>query len=547
MKRSTFVLLIALACGTLLHPVAAHAHFLWLVRDAQPGGKIQVYFGEAAQPDDPTLLGKVAAAEVWSFEGRGQPKPLNLVQSAESLTAEQARPATSILRHAYGVVEKGGSPFLLKYYAKSYPFALPGTWTAVRDAERLPLEVTPEFDVAGLRFNVTWAGQPLAGAVVTVNGPGLDEKLEGPTDAEGRFVCKLAQAGLYSIRAKHVEETAGTHDGKEYQSIRHYSTLSLHYAPPRLSPASHDLPPLVKGTTSFGGAVTGDALFVYGGNYGSAHEYTNDDQSGDLWRLDLSKPGQWEIVGTGPRLQGLAMVEHRGKLIRVGGFTAQNKSGEPQILVSQADVARFDPQSRTWESLPNLPQPRSSHDAAVIGDTLYVVGGWALQGESKHSQWHATALALDLSAEKLEWREIAPPPFKRRALAIADWRGKLVSAGGMMESGGPTTAVAIYDPVANRWSEGPSLQGNAMDGFGASAFACQNSLYVTTISGSIQRLSGEGKAWEYVGQLAQPRFFHRLLPWQGTQLLVVGGANMEEGKKVALEKLNIAAATVAGK
>ena len=545
MRRTTLLLLFALACGTLLHPVAAHAHFLWLVRDARTGGKIQVYFGEAAQPDDPALLGKVAAAEVWSIEGRGQPKPLKLVQSAESLSAEQARPATSILRHNYGVVEKGGAPFLLKYYAKSYPFALPGTWTAVRDAERLPLEVTPSLDEAGVRLTVTWAGKPLAGAVVTVNGPGLDSKLEGPTDAEGRFVCKLAQPGLHSILAKHAEETAGTHDGQEYKSIRHYSTLSLHYVPAQLSPAVHDFPPLAKGTTSFGGAVVGDALFVYGGNYGSAHEYANEDQSGDLWRLDLNKPGQWEIVGTGPRLQGLAMVEHRGKLIRVGGFTARNKSGEPQNLVSQADVARFDPQSRTWESLPTLPQPRSSHDAAVIGDTLYVVGGWALRGESKNSHWHETALALDLSAEKLEWREIAAPPFKRRALALAEWGGKLACVGGMMESGGPTTAVAIYDPAANRWSEGPALQGGAMDGFGASAFASRDSLYVTTVSGSIQRLSGEGQAWEYVGQLAQPRFFHRLLPWQGTQLLVVGGASMEEGKTEALEKLNIATAKTA--
>ncbi|MFO0906444.1 MAG: kelch repeat-containing protein [Pirellulales bacterium] len=547
MKRTSLFLFLTLACGAWLQPIAAQAHFLWLVRDAQHGGKIQVYFGEAAEPDDPALLSKVAAAEVWSLEGRGQPKSLPLTHSSDSLTADQARPATSILRHNYGVVEKGGAPFLLKYYAKAYPYALPGTWNAVRDAERLPLEVTPALAADGLRLTVTWAGKPLPGAVVTVNGPGIDSKLEGPADAEGRFVCQLAQPGLYSIRAKHSEETAGTHDGKEYKSVRHYSTLSLNYAPAQLSPAAHDLPPLAKGTTSFGGAVVGDALFVYGGNYGSAHEYANEDQSGDLWRLDLHKPGQWEVVSTGPRLQGLAMVEHRGKLIRVGGFTAQNKTGEPQNLVSQSDVARFDPQTRTWESLPSLPQPRSSHDAALIGDTLYVVGGWALKGESKNSQWHETALALDLSADKLAWREIAAPPFKRRALALAEWRGKLVCVGGMMESGGPTTAVAIYDPAANRWSEGPALQGSAMDGFGASAFACQNSLYVTTVTGSIQRLSGEGKAWEYVGQLAQPRFFHRLLPWQGTQLLVVGGANMEEGKTEALEKLNTATAQAAGK
>ena len=41
-----------------------------------------------------------------------------------------------------------------------------------------------------------------------------------------------------------------------------------------------------------------------------------------------------------------------------------------------ADVARFDPKTKQLESLTQLPEPRSSHDAVVIGDKLYVAGGW---------------------------------------------------------------------------------------------------------------------------------------------------------------------------
>jgi N-acetylneuraminic acid mutarotase len=299
------------------------------------------------------------------------------------------------------------------------------------------------------------------------------------------------------------------------------------------------LPDLPQPTTSFGGAIVGDHLYLYGGNYGDAHEYSNEGQSGDLWMLNLKGPTKWERVMNGAKLQGLAMVEHKGILYRVGGFTAMNKAGAEQDLKSQAEFARFDVDQRTWESLPALPEPRSSHDAAVLGDHLYVIGGWALRGQGQDSKWHDSAFRVNLAAPKLEWTAIAPPPFKRRAVAVAAWNDQLYCIGGMQEQGGTTTAVAVYDPASNSWSEGPSLLGSGMDGFGASAFATNGTLYVTTMSGSIQRLSADGKKWEYLGQLSHPRFFHRLLPWQDRNLVVVGGAHMSIGKIEPLELIEV--------
>jgi hypothetical protein len=126
-------------------------------------------------------------------------------------------------------------------------------------------------------------------------------------------------------------------------------------------------------------------------------------------------------------------------------------------------------------------------------------------------------------------------------VAVAAWNGKLYCLGGMREEGGPTTAVAVYDPAKNAWSEGPSLMGGPMDGFGASAFACGGSLYATTISGSIQRFSEDGKQWEYLGQLDYPRFFHRLIPRDNGTLVIVGGGSMSVGKIQELEVLPVAA------
>lgn len=450
MKRMALVFILLLAC-----PALSHAHFLWLLTDStSPQGKVQVFFGEEAGPDDPALLDKVAKAEVWTVGGRGEPKLLTLTKGKDALEADLngvARQATVILRHTYGVVAKGGEPFLLKYSAKTYPFALPGTWQPVSDVERLPLEIVPSWNASKTVLQVLWNGKPLAGSTVTVVGPGIEKKIEGVTDEAGNLACELPKSGTFSIRAKHTEATAGTLEDKEYKSVRHYSTLTLHHQSSRLAPTAHNLPALPKGVTSFGGAVAGNALFVYGGNYGSAHEYVNEDQSGDLWTLNLSNPAKWELAATGPRRQGLAMVEHKGVIYRIGGFEATNKTGEKQNLVSHDDFARLDVSKAQWQALPSLPEPRSSHDAAVVGDTLYVVGGWNMQGGGSGTKWHDTALAMNLSAEKLEWKTIAPPAFRRRALAIAAWNQKLVCIGGMTDSSGPTTSTAIYDPAKNEW------------------------------------------------------------------------------------------------
>jgi hypothetical protein len=55
------------------------------------------------------------------------------------------------------------------------------------------------------------------------------------------------------------------------------------------------------------------------------------------------------------------------------------------------------------------------------------------------------------------------------------------------------------------------------------------------MSGSIQRLAPDGTQWEWLGQLEQPRFFHRSLPWDTRGLEVVVGIHKATGKVERLE------------
>lgn len=532
-----------LACAIVAGLCAdASAHFLWLVANpAQKTGKVEAYFSENASPDDLKLLEKFSNLKIVSVSrGRDGAKKqeIELKPAEAALAGELPSGVSSPLtaQQTYGVITRGGETFLLKYYAKAYPTALPGNWTAVNDVELAAFEITPKLDNGELVLSVTWQGEPAAGDQVTIEGPGIADKIQGNADDEGRFRCKLPEAGLYSIRARHSEETAGKVGEESYKSVRHYATLSLPYTPAKVAAVTHALPDLPRGVTSFGAAIVGIDLYLYGGHFGTPHHYSTDGQSNELWKISLNEPNAaWQTVSTGPKLTGASLVAYDGKLYRLGGFTAKNAEKDDQELWSQDGFAMFDPATKKWTDLPALPEPRSSHDAAVLDGKLYVVGGWNMAGADK-TTWHKTAWVCDLGKSELTWTELPAPPFQRRALSLAAHHGKLYVLGGMQDNGGPTTRIDIYDPAVKAWSEGPALIGGGMEGFGNSSFAIGDRLFASTISGSLQKLNDDNR-WELAGQLQHPRFFHRQLPTATGELVFVGGASMATGKTTSVELL----------
>lgn len=550
-------LLSLLAVCTAFHASVSHAHFIWLSpATTQSGGTVSVYFGEQADDDNSEYLSRVAGVVVSKITGSSASQELILNRTKDSISTAVNFGDNSlyVTTHDLGMMDRGDSKFRLMYYAKTGPNASSAAWQSAKTQDDLKLDVVPSFVDGKVNVVVYFDQKPVAGVQLKAAGPGTDD-VEVETNAKGQASFDIADGGLYSIRARHIDATAGEIKGEAFPETRHYSTVSLMVPTADSSAAKVGLQNLPQPVTSFGAAVSENSLYMYGGHTGSAHSYSTKEQSNELTRLDL-KTGEWQSVVEGPHLQGLALVAHGDKLYRVGGFTAMNDEGEEHNLVSQNTVACFDPAKEAWMELPALPERRSSHDAAVVGDTIYVVGGWAMGGEEK--QWHSTAWKLDLTASPLHWQPIASPGFERRALAAAAHDGKLYAVGGMQQEGGPTTEVAVYDPQSDKWTQGPSLfvkaapkpkdgaekaarsmSSGAMTGFGASAFATGGSLYVTTIQGDLQRLSDDGSKWEVVRDGLTPRFFHRLLPLNKDQLIVVGGSNMSIGKFEEVEVITV--------
>lgn len=289
-------------------------------------------------------------------------------------------------------------------------------------------------------------------------------------------------------------------------------------------------PDLPAPVTSFGAAATPDGqVYIYGGHAGVRHKYSRDEVNGDLY---LWKDGMtsWKKLGSSEPAQGASLVALSNRVLRIGGMAAQNSKDEKQDLWSSETNSSFDLKTSTWTDLPKFAQRRSSHDSVAIGNTLYVMGGWALGGgkiAALEPLWHNTYLTLDLTKPDAQWQS-HPQPFKRRALAVHAIGNKLYAIGGMNSDEEPVTNVDILDTETHTWTTGPALPADSLGGFGFSAIAHEGRLFASGVPGDLLELLGD--AWVPVAKLSHPRFFHRLLPGGIGRLIALGGES-RKGQK----------------
>lgn len=303
------------------------------------------------------------------------------------------------------------------------------------------------------------------------------------------------------------------------------------------SPSSIKAPlaPLPETVTSFGAATAGDWLYAFGGHQGERHDYSVDKVSGSFHRLNLRTGGKWETLPSATPGQGQPLVAYKDVIYRTGGMAARNKPDEKQDLYSHSLVQRFDPVVGRWEDLPALPAVRSSHDAAVLGDKLYIAGGWQLDGGTNKPVWPDNALVLDLTNPSVGWKSF-PQPFQRRAVALAALGNRIYCIGGMDSNNKPTSAVEIYDTTTGQWTKGPELPPGPFKGFSCSAITQNGRVYANAFQGDLLRLSADEKSWEKVGRLEHPRMAHRIVTAGRTQIIALGGEDGED-KRPDLELL----------
>ncbi|AGA31185.1 kelch repeat-containing protein [Singulisphaera acidiphila] len=517
---------VALATASIL-PQLAWAHFIWLKAEPakQPGGTatIRAFFNEEPEPD----ADFVKYTKNLELKVDGQLVPSTQGEASRNADWAGKLPATVDTEHDLGVMTKGKKPFRLQYTARAQSGPLAPT--AKEGADKLRVRLIEDGDKK--QIEVLFDGKPVAKARIKVY-PASGEPTDAVADEQGRATIAGIPEGTSALWANWVDETAGAKDGKDYAETRYYATFTYNPGAQAQDSASTspEVPPTSFATmpepavNSFGGAVLGKWLYVYSGHIGRTHRYSVETTDKHFRRLNLEDRTTWEDLPLEKDLQGVALVADDKALYRIGGMAAKNKAGEDDELYSVADFSRFDPETKTWTKLADMPEARSTHDAVVIGRTVYVAGGWTMGGDSDSSPYPKSALAFDLDHPEAGWKVI-PQPFQRRALSVAEQGGKLYVLGGLVGGGMKVERrVDVYDPKTETWAQGPELPGGGRtEGFGTSAFAVNGRLYYSGASGRIYQLSQAGDAWESIGAWALPRITHRVLPGPGRTLLAVGG------------------------
>ncbi|OJW09415.1 MAG: galactose oxidase [Planctomycetales bacterium 71-10] len=530
----------ALAVAAAL-PQTAWAHFIWL--KAEPGSKpgettVRAFFNEDPEPD--AKFQKYVKDIKLTVDG--QVVPSELADDSRNASWAGKPPVAVDAERDLGVMTKGEKSYRLYYTARTQTEAVADKAKETGDKLRVRVVTADSTPVLEVLFN----GQPAAKARVKVY-PTQGESTELTADDQGRVAVEGLAEGRAAVWANHVDATPGELDGKAFGETRYYATLTFVPVATLLSgKAPIDVTTVASipdpAVNSFGGAVLGNWLYIYGGHVGKTHSYDVNTTSKHFRRLNLEDGKTWEELPMEKDLQGLGLVTDGKYLYRLGGMIAANQPGEEHDLHSVADFSRFDPEAKTWTALAPLPEPRSTHDAVVIGRTVYAVGGWDMKGATEESEFLDHVAAFDLDHPDAGWKKI-PQPFKRRALSVAGHDGKLYVLGGLV-GGGMTVdrGVDVFDPASGAWSKGPDLPGGGRtEGFGTSAFEVAGRIYYSGASGRIFRLSDAGDAWEAVGSWALPRLTHRLLPGLGDSIIAVGGNARGAAQTPSIEAVHVAA------
>jgi hypothetical protein len=159
-------------------------------------------------------------------------------------------------------------------------------------------------------------------------------------------------------------------------------------------------------------------------------------------RTEVAQAAPWELAQPmSQRRSYIAAAEIGGKIYAAGGMVGE--TGRPLDV-----VARYDPETDTWETLRRLPEPVRAAAGTAVAGVFYVIGGTTGDGNT------AAVNAYDPDSDR--WSPRAPLPEPRFNHAAVELDGKIYVLGGYLE-GEERRDVFVYDPDTNSWSEGPEL------------------------------------------------------------------------------------------
>jgi N-acetylneuraminic acid mutarotase len=146
---------------------------------------------------------------------------------------------------------------------------------------------------------------------------------------------------------------------------------------------------------------------------------------------------------TGVR-QEHSVVALAGEIYIIGGYSPSS--------TAVATVHAYNPTTRMWRSVRDFPQILNHSNAAVVGNTLYVLGFYIGSSQSNTSR---QVYAYDPAADTWTERTGMPQDTQRATGCVAVLGEKIYLFGGAR--GETVSDASVYDTVADSWQMLPAL------------------------------------------------------------------------------------------
>jgi N-acetylneuraminic acid mutarotase len=108
------------------------------------------------------------------------------------------------------------------------------------------------------------------------------------------------------------------------------------------------------------------------------------------------------------------------------------------------NVSTVSDAAEEWTILPPMPTARTEVTAATVGSSIYVVGGFDVEGNTVD-----TVEVYDARSDT--WSRAKELPIPLHHAAAASYQGKLYVVGGYLSGWIPSNTLFIYDPFTNDW------------------------------------------------------------------------------------------------
>ena len=197
--------------------------------------------------------------------------------------------------------------------------------------------------------------------------------------------------------------------------------------------------PMPVPVSAFAYAVDQDGdIFILGGGIGNVAATTTVQEyhtATATWEVDTGHGGTLAPLPA-PRAYGFDAGVLAGRLHCVGGWDDN--------LSYRSDHYVYDKRGNTWSTAPSIPSAPIGQFSAVVGDALFVMGGWGGMYQS----------AVYRYTDTNGWVQMSPMPTPRNHATTGVIDGAIYAIGGEGLNQQQLDVVEKYDISTNAWSTG---------------------------------------------------------------------------------------------